>query len=342
MFKQPIVFVIGAGASVEFGGLPTGRDLMNRIAFNVRSLGEKGDPRLWAILCETIPSDELTILRGAGRDLAEQVDAGMPSIDDILTWFAHRSELVCLGKIAIVHEILEGERASRLYDEPIQTPGKFFLSDFSSTWVHHLLSMVLSGQRSEHAERAFENVTLINFNYDRTVEHFLYWALQVRFGLTESRAGAIARAVATKTIRPYGSIGPLPWWQSRHALPFGAAPSGKEVQLASSNILTFSEGFTSDTRAQIQAALEKARVTVFLGFGFHTQNMVLLQARSAESWRRAYATVMGMPQPNWRDLSFAIARAVGCIDASIPLLLEWRAHALLSDLRPAIMAAAAS
>jgi hypothetical protein len=339
MFNQPIVFIVGAGASVEFGGLPTGRDLMSRIASNVKFAGGSRDTRLWGILCETFRPDELDSLRVAGRDLAEQVEAGMPSIDDILTWFSHRNELVCLGKIGIVHEILKGERTSMLCKEAGTTTSS---EDFSNTWVHHFLSMVLSGQRSENAEHAFDHVTLINFNYDRTTEHFLYSALQTQFGLSEPRARAIAGAVATKTIRPYGSIGPLPWWQSRLAMPFGAEPSAKEVRSASSNILTFSEGFTGDTHAQIQAALDKARVSVFLGFGFHTQNMALLTARSAESWRRAYATVMGINRANWRELSHAIARAVGCINPDGPLLLEWRAHALLSDLRPAIMAAAAA
>lgn len=192
MFAQPIVFVIGAGASLEFNGLPTGRQLMDRIANNVSALGRSGNPRLWGVICESLPS-QMASFQEAGRALAKQVRAGMPSIDDILTWFAAREEVVSLGKIAIVHEILEGEKASLLYnrDEPL-APSR----DFSNTWVHHFLSMVLSGQRGENAEHAFDNVTVINFNYDRTVEHYLYSALQLQFGLTEPRARAIASTVA--------------------------------------------------------------------------------------------------------------------------------------------------
>jgi hypothetical protein len=135
MFSQPVVFVIGAGASVEFTGLPTGRQLMERIASNVDALSGSGDPRLWGILAENFPHPEILLLQEAGRALAKQVQAGMPSIDDILTWFAAREEVVRLGKIAIVHEILKGERASVLYNksEPTITP----FGDFSATWVHH-------------------------------------------------------------------------------------------------------------------------------------------------------------------------------------------------------------
>ena len=339
MFSQPIVFVIGAGASVEFSGFPTGRQLMERIASNVDALGGSGDPQLWGILGENFVHSKVLLLQEAGRALAKQVQAGMPSIDDILTWFAAREEVVRLGKIAIVHEILKGERASVLYNEldPTLTPFR----DFSTTWVHHFLSMVLSGQRGENAEHAFDNVTLINFNYDRTVEHFLYSALQIQFGLDEPRARAIASDIAANMIRPYGCIGPLPWLQIERAIPFGSTPRSQEVVSASSNILTLSEGFTGETHSQIQAALERARVSVFLGFGFHTQNMALLRVRGAEAWRRTYATVVGIKQANWRDLSEAIARAVGCLDSRTPLLLEWSAHVLLSDLRPAIMASAA-
>jgi hypothetical protein len=35
----------------------------------------------------------------------------------ILAWFAAREEVVRIGRIAIVHEILEGERASMLYNQ---------------------------------------------------------------------------------------------------------------------------------------------------------------------------------------------------------------------------------
>ncbi len=44
----------------------------------------------------------------------------------------------------------------------------------------------------EQAELAFANLTLINFNYDRTVEQYLYWALQ--------QYGRVPEDVAAKSV----------------------------------------------------------------------------------------------------------------------------------------------
>jgi hypothetical protein len=139
--------------------------------------------------------------------------------------------------------------------------------------------------------------------------------------------------------RPYGTVGALPW-QSEAGLAFGATASNAELRAASKNIFTFSEGFTEEARTQISLALEKSRVAVFLGFGFHNQNMELLRVQSSEPWRRAYATTLGVPPENRRDMEAAIARTVGS-NQVVPLLLDWSAHKLLTDLRLALMTASA-
>jgi hypothetical protein len=86
--------------------------------------------------------------------------------------------------------------------------------------------------------------------------------------------------------------------------------------------------------------MARARMVVFLGFGFHGQNMKLLQVQtSVEPWRRAFATAK-MDTGNYDILKIEIAAKIGCIKENLPIVRDDTARTLLCNLRTAIMAAA--
>jgi hypothetical protein len=332
MFRQPIVFVIGAGASCEYG-LPSGAALLLRIS---TALGGPDPGQGWGDsglfqTAATLFGESLGKYENAAKELARYISSGVSSIDDALTWFSSRAEVIKLGKIAIVNEILKGERSSSLYSGR----SKIASGDFrAATWIPHLLSMVMDGHTSENAEQAFSNVSLINFNYDRAIEHFLYSSLQDR-GINEARTRRIIDEMFV--LRPYGKVGLLPW-QGSPGIDFGASLDPSSLHEASGNIRTFSEGVGGTLQAKLSMILGRARVVVFLGFGFHTQNMEMLRVGNAEVWKSAYATAMSIQEQNYPDLSILIATTVGC-SRDNTVLLNWSAHNLLTDLQPAIMAA---
>jgi hypothetical protein len=336
MFTQPIAFVIGAGASAEYG-MPTGAGLLKKIAFAVRfdALGDPdrwGDPDLYRAMT-TLFRDQMQAYETAGVDLAKYIASGVPSIDDALTWFSSRPEVVALGKLAIANEILKAEKSSSLYSEHSRLPPD---ADVTNTWIPHFLSMVMDGHKSENAETAFEKLSIINFNYDRTIEHFIYSVLQSKFGLTETRARQIVNGI--NMFRPYGTVGVLRW-QGDNGLSFGARPDSTQLLAASRNILTFSEGITGELQSKIRSSLDKARLIIFLGFGFHNQNMERLRVLQSVDWRRAYATAFQISPENRQDISEFIKRTIGAGYYIDPLVLDWSAHKLLTDLRLALMAA---
>src|SRR5262249_8064311 len=138
------------------------------------------------------------------------------SIDEALYYWSAKPEAVQLGKLSIAHEILMAESNRTLSDR--QT-GRVELP--LDRWMFPFLSMTLgSDVTREQAEQAFTNVTFINFNYDRTVEQYLYWALQ-QYGQVSPEV-AIRAVGSLKQIRPYGSIGNLPW-QENPGPPFGGS-----------------------------------------------------------------------------------------------------------------------
>ena len=334
MFSQPIVFVVGAGASDEFG-LPVGSQLVASIAlalnFNRDASGNLlGHQAFFDLLGSKYGQDAGQYHRAA-TELATKVTE-FDSIDEALHWFSARPDIVSLGKASIVREILAAERRSDIFNA-------LNAANDANTWLPSFLSVVIGSQTREQAVKAaFQNVTIINFNYDRTIEHFLLARLQSKFGLnTDEAEGAIS---TLKIIRPYGSVGPLPW-QDTDGVSFGAELGGDHQKLfaLADNVRTYTEqNVTATIRSDVQSAITAARIIVFLGFGYHQTNMILLRATSAVSWRRVIATALAIDDQNFETLRLAIATTVGCSDTKNVKVLPWHSHQIFQRLKPSLLA----
>jgi hypothetical protein len=102
----------------------------------------------------------------------------------------------------------------------------------------------------------------------------LYWAVQ-QYGRVSAEVAANAVA-SLKQIRPYGSIGNLPW-QENPGPPCGGSQAGDHLFAISQSIRTYTEQQYAGAEQKIDQALESARLVVFPGFGYHPQNMKLLK-----------------------------------------------------------------
>jgi hypothetical protein len=269
----------------------------------------------------------------AGSDLAKTITT-FPSIDEALHWWRARTEIVELGKIAVAHYILDAERRCSMAPQDDQIN----VANYWGTWLGSFMSMALSALERGEAPKAFEQVTIINFNYDRTIEHFLYWALQQRAGVgPEQAAECVARL---KIIRPYGSIGKLAW-QDREGVPFGGHSHLKQASAVVGNIRTFTEQIQEpDLLSSINVALNSASLVIFLGFGFHQQNVELFKPTSDTSRPTAavIATLKGIDHKN----HLAIERRLNQLGfVSPPILVDGKAAELMVDLRPTISMAVA-
>jgi hypothetical protein len=260
MFNKPTVFIVGAGASAECG-LSTGAQLKDKIRvgldfrFDDGNQLRNGDDALLRLLRSRFSNANL--YTRAGPELSETIVL-FPSIDEALHWWRARPEMVELGKLAIAYYILGDERRSLL----IGKDGSIDVKAANDTWLATFISIALSGLERDEANRAFENVSIINFNYDRTIETYLYWALQQRGAISPNVA---AQCVAhLKVIRPYGSIGKLDW-EEQSGIRFGGNNNPDEASQVANNIRTFTEQIQEETvPASINEALENASLVVFL------------------------------------------------------------------------------
>jgi hypothetical protein len=204
MFKVPVVFVVGAGASFEYG-LPLGAALKDAIAEKLKFRFEYGGSRL--IGGDTNLLDEINRHVGGDREKRnEYIEAAQRlaatvrsfiSIDEALHYMGATPKAVEIGKVAIVWEILEAERNSTLsYDKGT---GRFLVGPHDG-WIGQVMSMAVAGMERDELNTAFDKITFVNFNYDRAIEQYLYWALQQRMLASADEARQVFATTAHRLI----------------------------------------------------------------------------------------------------------------------------------------------
>lgn len=283
------MIVIGAGAGVEID-MPTGETLNSEIANKV-NIGfdvyrkTSGNDTTCEALRQIVRNLKIepNALFAAGRSIHRGIDyAG--SIDNYIYKHRHDENIKICGKIGIVQTIIEYEKKSKLFID--ETRGSRRFRDqpgVAKSWLYRLMRILQEGIIvKENIERIFENVTIINFNYDRCVELFLWKALQESHLVPADQAAELI-SKNLLIVHPYGTVAPLPWQQPHGNVPFGG-PSfdgGVDLGALSGNIKTYNEEVEDQPDLELaRERISTATRLIFLGFHFHKQNMQLIQPKS--------------------------------------------------------------
>jgi hypothetical protein len=285
MLNKPTVFVIGAGAGVEVG-MPVGNELATKIAeeTNFRfDAGQQvgGDERVWTAsrnMALAAGLDQTSTL-SAGRMIATGI-AYAQSIDNYVHTHCDKESVKIVAKNAIVHRILEAERNSSLFIDQAQAEfGRFKDEDrVRRSWLQAFFSTLQDGViEAYNIEDIFDNFGIINFNYDRCIEHFLFQAMQRLYPAkgTGYLADLINRKL--KIIHPYGVVGELEWQGSGPSIQFGAKDDSYDLAKLSAGIRTYNEEVEDKKKInELRDLVSAAQRIVFLGFHFHKQNIELV------------------------------------------------------------------
>lgn len=206
--------MVGAGASAELG-FPLGGALLADIAeranisYNFNQL-ERGDHVLAQVLRNKLEARtdvaEYNSHLESARQIAKSSKQGL-SIDNVLDALEDpRASLV--GKLAIVRCILCAEEKSPLAKWADHFPKQINISAVSNTWLDGLTKLITEGRKKSDLSRIFDNLTIVNFNYDRSIEHYLPFSLANYFGVSPS---SVREVMPTLPIyRPYGKSGITP------------------------------------------------------------------------------------------------------------------------------------
>ncbi len=300
MLKDKTLFVVGAGASADYG-LPVGKELQQKILNLLKTF--PGDPLSAEGRAENAlhhfagqTNRSISQLLGKAREVAGAL-AQASSIDSYIENHQHDEDIALLGKLGIAACLLDSEARCPLYLQPTQTSGALHYDILSHSWLGQLFQILVEGHNKQTMPAMFEDASFVVFNYDRCIQQYFRHAVSNYFRIPLSEADQI---VARCSIyHPYGSLGSD---LNGRITPFGGRdrmgtiPAQLLVKVAQ-GLRTYSE-YVEDS-AQVQAtanALSEVSTVVYLGFAFHRQNVRLLKKIAPTNSSRAIATVFGIPQ----------------------------------------------
>lgn len=298
---QRTVFIVGAGASADFG-FPLGRRFAEQISEIVRDEinSRCQGPLFDSVLRSGVAGNWET----AARDLSGGLIAAR-SIDRFLDSRRDRNQVIEFGKRGIAEAIARSERSSPMGRLGEADWGQIHqaLVNSNGTWLARLFALLQEGCPPDECERIFQSCTFITFNYDRTIERYLQLAF--RHMLDRPVDVAEAHVAAIRLVHVYGSLGDLPLGDQR-GIPF--APSPDRVEDFASSIRTFTEGVLDGTRAQIHELIANAELIAFLGFGFDPLNVRALFPEPLRPGQRVIGTNL---QVDRRDFGSFVESAFG-------------------------------
>lgn len=249
------VFIIGAGAHVAYG-FPTGKGLKDEII----------GPQAIAEYASSVFHNHIEFVERFKK--AE-------SLDSIDAFLQNHPEFEEIGKYAIAWAISRaeadtgGERKASAYKKNIED------QEIDDDWIRFLTRLTTNTLPGDHYKKIGKNdVNFITFNYDRTLEHFIYEDLTNAYRCDPDGLRIIGEFITSKIHHVYGKIGPLPW-QSANGFPYGV-PTKKLPKLHEimHNINIIRTG--DEPRHELVQLLERADTIFFLGFGFATENLKVL------------------------------------------------------------------
>lgn len=288
MPNKNTLYIIGAGASSEVN-LPTGEKLKDEISssldirFNDGYSQSSGDRviaqalRLYVQSCDPPSKDINPHLHSCWR-----IRDAMPqaiSIDNFINNHSGDEKIELCGKLAIVRSILSAEKDSHLYVDKSNSYNKMDFQFLEKTWYSSFLKLLTENCTVNNLPERLKSISLIIFNYDRCLEHYLYNALQNYYGIQPEDAGKLVNDI--NIYHPYGVVGNLPW-QGKQGMEFGAEPHPQVLLQLAGQIKTFTES-TDEKSSEIIAIrnhVSAADNIVFLGFAFHKLNLKLMATNS--------------------------------------------------------------
>lgn len=264
MITKRTIFVLGAGASAPFGYLD-GRGLKEKIISEILPSGD---------LYQSLVEDGLSA--SEIRDFAIRFQkSGRLSIDAFLE---HNPRLQHLGKLIIARALSIAETSNGIHrgDE---------------NWLTEFFKQVCGNAPDAIGNHNFGVVT---FNYDRSLEHFLFEAVLNSFeNATEPQVAQIIDNL--HIVHVHGKMGDLPWEikgaQRRRA--YGSKLSS-EIADSAKQIKIISDPANSAELDRARALLAGAAKAVFLGFGFHPENVSRLELLTHLHGKEVYASFHNM------------------------------------------------
>lgn len=246
MVSKPTVLIVGAGGSIPYG-FPAGYTLKKEIITTLPKPSSKNALRLRSLgYTDAQLSEFANELRLSGRN----------SIDAFLE---DREEFVTIGKRAIACALI-----------PHEHPETLFTRDPEDNWYGYLFNQVTENLK----QGAVAPLTILTFNYDRSLDHFLYTSFAHSFNLAPDALRMKLRDL--RIIHLHGFMGHLPLYAPAGAPQREYVPRAFKgsILAAAQDIRIVHEAGDSDPEFKAaRDALRGAENICVLGFGYSFTNV---------------------------------------------------------------------
>lgn len=206
-------------------------------------------------------------------------ESGRTTIDEFLR---DRMDYSTIGRRAIAHSLLRMEYKHRLFGEPPDEPNwyRYLYRQMSTTWD----------------DLRKNKLRVITFNYDRSLEAFLFHAITRSYNRGPSDVAAVLEEISV--VHLYGQLGPLPWQDRMRGRDFHDEfiSNPAALDIAAEGIRIVHDDIGIDTDPSLRRAHEYmawAERIHFLGFGYDQLNLDRLRLGDLEGKKQISGTCLG-------------------------------------------------
>ncbi|TXI12230.1 MAG: hypothetical protein E6Q63_01065 [Novosphingobium sp.] len=337
MLRTRTTLIVGAGASAELQ-FPTNAELLARIiqGYDFKRANSETSTRDGQLLLRNIYklaerlNKKVGDVAAAAERLRNACRLGR-SIDTVLEQYDHDPLVVACGKLAITFFMGQAESRSNLKDAP-RVEGELPLQGkIAEYWIYQLGQLITSGVPRSKIGQTLEQLTIINFNYDRSVEHFLPYALVMAYGIELKEAQQVI-AEKLDIVHPHGSIGRLPWQKGEAPQAEWGVEQPWNIHAIAAQLKSLNERSTDrNALRDIRLSVASAKRLVFLGFGFQPQNVDLLFENTLSHNPEVLISTYGMSSGNAATVAQMIRRLAGLETADQLMISANKAWEVLRD-----------
>lgn len=257
MITKRTVLVLGAGASMPYD-FPSGSELVKRILASPIPIHDA-----LRIDSHTVGDNREKFYTQLARSMSSSIDTFLGG---------HDGEFDRIGKMAIAKALM-----------PLEHEGRLLNRENKDDWYSHLVNKLGSDRKTLHENQ----LGVVTFNYDRSLEHFLNITLTNRF----DQETAVRFLKTIPIVHVHGQLGPYDPLKPNYSTD----PKPDDIRRAAADIRIMPEQISdSELFESARAQLARAERIYFIGFGFHETNVRRLKLTAVNVDSDVWGSALGM------------------------------------------------